>query len=298
MYIISFKYNDKEFDTQLGLNQYDYGFRGFDPAFVRFTTPDPLAEKFPFQSPYVYAANNPVKFIDYKGLAAMTRVQQERQSLLWCSAIAGLDDWEPEKYPFEEAPKTAKEKMDEEEEEAESEEKTDPKKKSEEEIKKELEEYVAKGVANAIDFLRGSFLEFVANNPTQPYSPPPLPNPALQNIYPEAFIVTFKDMAVKAISTKVAEKVALKSLKPLGLGSTGRTVAANLTEQLAMKEAMANPSAGQIITNMKPLTDPRWSGWRKMQYEHVAFDGTKTIIHYNGKWVDGVLKAVDDFKFK
>jgi hypothetical protein len=35
-------------------------------------------------------------------------------------------------------------------------------------------------------------------------------------------------------------------LKPLGLGSTGRTTAANLTEQLAMKEAMSNPAAGQI----------------------------------------------------
>ena len=87
-------------------------------------------------------------------------------------------------------------------------------------------------------------------------------------------------------------------LKPLGRGSTGRTVANNLTEQLAMKEIMSNPAAGQIIKRMKPLTDPRWSGWRKMQYEHIGLDGTKTIIHYNGKWQNGVLKAVDDFKFK
>jgi len=57
-------------------------------------------------------------------------------------------------------------------------------------------------------------------------------------------------------------------------------------------------ATGQIIQRMKPLTDPRWVGWRKMQYEHIGLDGNKTIIHYNGKWVDGVLKAVDDFKFK
>ncbi|MEM9685431.1 MAG: hypothetical protein AAF934_00735 [Bacteroidota bacterium] len=88
------------------------------------------------------------------------------------------------------------------------------------------------------------------------------------------------------------------NLKPLGLGSTGRTTAANLTEQLAMKEAMSNPLRGQIIQRMKPLSDPRWSGWRKMQFEHIGSDGSKTVIHYNGKWVDGVLKAVDDFKFK
>jgi len=33
----------------------------------RFMTVDPLAEKFPWQSPYCYAANNPVRFIDRKG---------------------------------------------------------------------------------------------------------------------------------------------------------------------------------------------------------------------------------------
>lgn len=65
-----------------------------------------------------------------------------------------------------------------------------------------------------------------------------------------------------------------------------------------MKSAVSNPAAGQIIQRMKPLTDPRWAGWRKMQFTHTGLDGTKTVIHYNGKWVDGVLKAVDDFKFK
>ncbi|WP_181042814.1 hypothetical protein [Apibacter adventoris] len=38
-----------------------------------------------------------------------------------------------------------------------------------------------------------------------------------------------------------------KTLKPLGLGSTGRKVAKDLNEQLAMKEAMSNPSAGKVI---------------------------------------------------
>jgi RHS repeat-associated protein len=87
-------------------------------------------------------------------------------------------------------------------------------------------------------------------------------------------------------------------LKALGLGSTGRTAAANLTEELAMKEIVSNPRIGAVITNMKPLSDKRWLGWRKMQYLHTALDGKITNIHYVGKFENGLLTAVDDFKFK
>jgi hypothetical protein len=80
-----------------------------------------------------------------------------------------------------------------------------------------------------------------------------------------------------------------------GLGSTRRTTAANLTEQLAMKEIMSNPTLGKtVMTGMK---DSRWLGWNKMQYTHTALDGTKTTIHYVGQFKNGVLKAVDNFKF-
>ena len=94
----------------------------------------------------------------------------------------------------------------------------------------------------------------------------------------------------------VAAKGGANLLKPLGLGSTGRTAAANLTEQLAMKEIMSNPTLGKtVMTGMK---DSRWLGWNKMQYTHTALDGTKTTLHYVGKMENGILKAVDDFKFK
>lgn len=63
-----------------------------------------------------------------------------------------------------------------------------------------------------------------------------------------------------------------------------------------MKEIVANPTLGKtVMTGMK---DSRWLGWNKMQYTHTALDGTKTTIHYVGQFKSGVLKAIDDFKFK
>ena len=61
-------YNGKELQDDLGLGWYDYGARVYDPWTSGFTTIDPLTEIYTFQSPYVYAANNPVKFIDYMGM--------------------------------------------------------------------------------------------------------------------------------------------------------------------------------------------------------------------------------------
>jgi len=47
-----------------GYDTYDYGVRGMYPAIMRFTTPDPLAERKPWMSPYVYCSDNPVNRID------------------------------------------------------------------------------------------------------------------------------------------------------------------------------------------------------------------------------------------
>ncbi len=62
-----YKYNGKELDTKHGLNMYDYSARYMDPAIGRFTSIDPLAEKYYSISPYVYVANNPMKYVDYRG---------------------------------------------------------------------------------------------------------------------------------------------------------------------------------------------------------------------------------------
>ena len=62
-----YRYNGKELDTERGLNWYDYGARFYDPAMARWTTQDPLAEKYYGMSPYVYCANDPVNRIDPNG---------------------------------------------------------------------------------------------------------------------------------------------------------------------------------------------------------------------------------------
>lgn len=45
-----------------------YHARGYYPAIMRFTTPDPLAEKKPWISTYAYCSNNPVNRIDPDGM--------------------------------------------------------------------------------------------------------------------------------------------------------------------------------------------------------------------------------------
>ncbi len=61
-------YNGKEELRRIGL--LDYGFRFYDPAIARFSTIDPLAEDYTFQNQYAYAANNPIRYIDFMGLGA------------------------------------------------------------------------------------------------------------------------------------------------------------------------------------------------------------------------------------
>ncbi|GHT70532.1 hypothetical protein FACS1894155_00010 [Bacteroidia bacterium] len=62
-----YKYNGKELDRMHGLNLYDYGARMYDPAIGRFTTMDPMAEKYYSVSPYAYCLNNPVNAVDRDG---------------------------------------------------------------------------------------------------------------------------------------------------------------------------------------------------------------------------------------
>jgi len=60
--IISYRYTGQEFDAELGL--YNYRARFYDPRLGRFYAIDPAGQ---FPSPYLYAGNNPILYVDPSG---------------------------------------------------------------------------------------------------------------------------------------------------------------------------------------------------------------------------------------
>jgi RHS repeat-associated protein len=63
-----YKFLGKELDAETGYIATD--FRYYDPGLGVFLSVDPMADKFPFQSSYVYSYNNPIRYSDPSGLAA------------------------------------------------------------------------------------------------------------------------------------------------------------------------------------------------------------------------------------
>jgi RHS repeat-associated protein len=69
------KYIGKEYDTENNLDWYDFEARFMDGT--RFTTMDPLAEKYYSISPYTYCAGNPIRYVDANGREWKTKEDEE-----------------------------------------------------------------------------------------------------------------------------------------------------------------------------------------------------------------------------
>ena len=62
-----YRFNGKESQEFAGLPYLDYGARFYHQLSSRWTTMDPLAEKYYSVSPYAFCSNNPVNFVDWDG---------------------------------------------------------------------------------------------------------------------------------------------------------------------------------------------------------------------------------------
>ncbi|MEM6362015.1 MAG: RHS repeat-associated core domain-containing protein [Bacteroidota bacterium] len=69
-YRYGFNGKEKDDNGEFGNTHYDFGARIYNPTIGRFLSVDPINMEFPMLSPYQYARNMPIKFLDIGGLYA------------------------------------------------------------------------------------------------------------------------------------------------------------------------------------------------------------------------------------
>jgi RHS repeat-associated protein len=91
-----FGFNGKEKDDEVkgSGNQYDYGFRIYNPRLGKFLSVDPLTKDYPFYTPYQFSGNMPIWAIDLDGLEEFIMIRHFSSGVHFMTTMIKIPDAE------------------------------------------------------------------------------------------------------------------------------------------------------------------------------------------------------------